>query len=129
MFGRDSAQLPILDRRFLGNQVAGKSDFRKEFCRRARIDPLVLDRDASIRTAIARSAQEFLEETVVGAAKHFRVETRTTDLCLAGGVFLNVLLVRALEQRTGFNRIFVQPVAGNAGTALGALYLIAEAAC
>jgi carbamoyltransferase len=39
-------------------------------------------------------------------------------LCLAGGVFFNALLIQALE-RSG-RRVFVQPAAGNAGTALGA---------
>ncbi len=42
-------------------------------------------------------------------------------MCLAGGVALNALLVHTLEER--FSQVFVQPVAGNAGTALGsALY-------
>jgi carbamoyltransferase len=44
-------------------------------------------------------------------------------LCLAGGLFLNPLLVAALEQNTGFEQIFVQPAAGNEGTSLGAAWL------
>ena len=40
------------------------------------------------------------------------------NVCLAGGLGLNALMVRALE--TKFARVFVQPAAGNAGTALGA---------
>ena len=42
------------------------------------------------------------------------------NLCLAGGVGLNALLVSALETRSGFRHVFVQPVSGNAGTAIGA---------
>jgi carbamoyltransferase len=43
------------------------------------------------------------------------------NLCLAGGLGLNALLVSALEQRSGRENVFVQPVAGNAGTAIGAV--------
>ncbi len=39
-------------------------------------------------------------------------------VCLAGGLGLNALLVASLEQK--YNHVFVQPAAGNAGTALGA---------
>jgi len=48
-------------------------------------------------------------------------------LCLAGGVFLNTQLVRALEDRSGYRGVFVCPVAGNAGTAVGAGYLAERA--
>jgi carbamoyltransferase len=39
-------------------------------------------------------------------------------VCIAGGLAMNALLVQSLEAR--FENVFVQPVAGNAGTALGA---------
>jgi carbamoyltransferase len=41
-------------------------------------------------------------------------------VCLAGGVAFNVLLVEALERSGRFDGVFVQPAAGNSGTALGA---------
>ena len=44
------------------------------------------------------------------------------NLCLAGGLFYNALLVAALERSGSWKNVFVQPVAGNAGTALGAVY-------
>src|SRR2546429_30321 len=44
-------------------------------------------------------------------------------LCVAGGLFLNVFLVRALETRSSFKQVYVQPVAGNSGTAVGAALL------
>jgi carbamoyltransferase len=43
------------------------------------------------------------------------------NLCLAGGLGLNALLVSALENRSGFQNVFVQPASGNAGTAIGAV--------
>jgi carbamoyltransferase len=42
------------------------------------------------------------------------------NVCVAGGLALNALLIRALE--TKFSKVFVQPAAGNAGTALGAAF-------
>jgi carbamoyltransferase len=43
------------------------------------------------------------------------------NLCLAGGLGLNALLVSALENGSGYQNVFVQPVSGNAGTAIGAV--------
>src|SRR5262249_26072883 len=43
------------------------------------------------------------------------------NLCLAGGLGLNALLVSALERQSGCENVFVQPAAGNAGTAIGAV--------
>ena len=42
------------------------------------------------------------------------------NLCVAGGLFYNALLVSALERSGTWENVFVQPVAGNAGAALGA---------
>ena len=39
-------------------------------------------------------------------------------VCIAGGLAMNVFLISALEK--SFSKVFVQPVAGNAGTSLGA---------
>ena len=44
------------------------------------------------------------------------------NLCLAGGLFFNALLVAALERSGNFKNVFVQPASGNAGTALGAAF-------
>ena len=35
------------------------------------------------------------------------------SLCLAGGLFLNPLIVSEAEKRTGFEKTYVQPAAGN----------------
>jgi carbamoyltransferase len=52
-----------------------------------------------------------------------RQQSGAKFLCLAGGLFLNPLIVRAVEKNTGFEQVFVQPAAGNEGTALGAAWL------
>ncbi|MBI5085102.1 MAG: carbamoyltransferase [Acidobacteria bacterium] len=44
------------------------------------------------------------------------------NLCLAGGLALNSLLVASLERSGKWRNVFVQPAAGNSGTALGAAW-------
>lgn len=69
---------------------------------------------------IAHSLQAVLESTVSELARWLRNETDSENLCLAGGVALNCVLNGRLERQRIFERIFVQPAAGDAGTALGA---------
>lgn len=123
LFTRDSNALPKLNLRFFREGRAGGWRFSTEFYRMLGVPEFSPPREASLRAVIACSAQDFLEETVLDLTEHYRKRTGTTHLCVAGGVFLNVLLVRALEKGTGFAKVFVQPVAGNPGTALGAAYL------
>lgn len=69
---------------------------------------------------IAHSLQKVLEETVLKLV-HWLYETTGEDnLCLAGGVALNCVLNAAIRDRGPFKNIWVQPAAGDAGTALGA---------
>jgi carbamoyltransferase len=69
---------------------------------------------------IAASLQVVLEETVLELARWLHEETQEEDLCLAGGVALNCVLNARLRDHGPFRRIWVQPAAGDAGTALGA---------
>ena len=68
---------------------------------------------------IAASLQVVLEETVLELARWLHEETQEDDLCLAGGVALNCVLNARLRDHGPFRRIWVQPAAGDAGTALG----------
>lgn len=69
---------------------------------------------------IAHSLQVALEETVLELASWLHTLTNTENLCLAGGVALNCVMNARLRDRGPFKRIWVQPAAGDAGTALGA---------
>lgn len=72
---------------------------------------------------IAASVQSSLEAAVLGLAQRARKETGAPDLCLAGGVALNCVANRRVAREAGFERVFVQPAAGDAGGALGAALL------
>lgn len=69
---------------------------------------------------IACSLQKVLEETVLELAGWLHRTTGEKNLCLAGGVALNCVLNAVLRDRGPFDNIWVQPAAGDAGTALGA---------
>lgn len=64
---------------------------------------------------VAASLQAAVEKIVL------RLAGTGENLCLGGGVFLNSLLVEALERSGQYQNVYVQPAAGNAGTAFGAL--------
>jgi carbamoyltransferase len=123
LFRSDAHGLPVLDRRYFAAGIDERGAFSPQFFREMKLNKEKIRADAGIRAAIARSAQLFLEESVLEIAHHYQAQTGADSLCVAGGVFLNVLLVRALEKRSTFNNVYVQPVAGNAGTALGAAFL------
>ena len=72
---------------------------------------------------IAASVQQVLEEAVLGLARHAREITGMRDLCLAGGVALNCVANSRLLRERIFDRIWIQPAAGDAGGALGAALL------
>jgi carbamoyltransferase len=69
---------------------------------------------------IARSIQVVTEEVMLRLARHTRELTGLPNLCLAGGVALNCVANGKLLNSQIFDRIWIQPAAGDAGGALGA---------
>jgi carbamoyltransferase len=69
---------------------------------------------------MAASLQALLEEVVLDLLRHLAAATGLTDLCLAGGVALNCTMNGKILAETPFKRVYIQPAAYDAGTALGA---------
>ncbi|WP_423193803.1 carbamoyltransferase [Cupriavidus sp. H18C2] len=69
---------------------------------------------------IARSLQQVLEETVVGMATWLAQASGERQLAMAGGVALNCVMNARVRDQAPFDAVWVQPAAGDAGTALGA---------
>ena len=69
---------------------------------------------------IAHSLQLVLQETVLTLAEWLQKRTGLDDLCMAGGVALNCVMNAHLRDNGPFRNLWVQPAAGDAGTALGA---------
>src|SRR3989441_5727224 len=68
---------------------------------------------------LARSIQDVTEEIMFRMARHVRKQTGLKDLCLAGGVALNCVANGRILREGIFDRIWIQPAAGDAGGALG----------
>lgn len=69
---------------------------------------------------IAHSLQKVLEETVLKLVEWLYTKTDSENLCMAGGVALNCVMNAVIRDKGPFKNIWVQPAAGDAGTALGA---------
>jgi len=69
---------------------------------------------------LARSIQLVTEEVVLRLARTVQRELEVDHLCLAGGVALNCVANGRLLREAGFQDLWIQPAAGDAGGALGA---------
>jgi carbamoyltransferase len=69
---------------------------------------------------LARSVQEVTELVLDRMSRHVKTQTGANYLVLAGGVALNCVANGKLLRDIGYDDIWVQPAAGDAGGALGA---------
>jgi carbamoyltransferase len=70
--------------------------------------------------AIAASLQAVYEDAALHVLTHVQRATGATRLCLAGGCAMNSVANGKIRERTAFRDVFIQPAAGDNGTALGA---------
>lgn len=69
---------------------------------------------------LAASIQEVTEEVMLKLCRAAAAETGMRNLCLAGGVALNCVANGKLLKDGAFEKLWIQPAAGDAGGALGA---------
>jgi carbamoyltransferase len=69
---------------------------------------------------LAASVQAVTEEVVIKLARGIQKGTGLKNLCLAGGVALNCVANGKLLRENIFEKIWIQPAAGDAGGAIGA---------
>jgi carbamoyltransferase len=69
---------------------------------------------------LASSMQVVLEEIYFHVLNHLHQITKMDHLCLAGGVAYNSVANGKIQKNTPFKHVYIQPAAGDAGTALGA---------
>jgi carbamoyltransferase len=74
---------------------------------------------------LAASVQRLLEEVLLELAGWLHERTGQRNLTLAGGIALNCVANTRLHDESPFDRIWVQPASGDAGTALGAALQLA----
>lgn len=68
---------------------------------------------------LARSVQDVTEEIMMRMARHVHQQTGQKNLVLAGGCALNCVANGKILQEGPFEKIWIQPAAGDAGGALG----------
>jgi carbamoyltransferase len=76
---------------------------------------------------LAASIQAVTEDVVLRLTRSLAAETGLRNLCLAGGVALNCVANGKVLRDGCFDKIFVQPAAGDAGGALGAALAVSHA--
>lgn len=115
ILGGKEGEWPRIDRSFFDAERHGHGGFSAKFYERLGLadeSPI----PAAMKPDVAAGLQRAIEKTVLDMAGAGR------NLCLAGGLALNALLVSRIECSGNWENVFVQPAAGNAGTALGAVY-------
>jgi carbamoyltransferase len=73
---------------------------------------------------IAASMQAALEEVLAAHWSALAKTTKQKSLCLAGGVAFNCLANGKIFDRSTFERVYVQPAAGDAGLSVGAAFAV-----
>jgi carbamoyltransferase len=84
-----------------------------------------LTRPDPLHADLACSVQRVVESVLLELVGWLRARTDHENLCLAGGVALNCVANSKIHGRGGFRKVWVQPAAGDAGTALGAALALA----
>lgn len=73
---------------------------------------------------LAASMQAALEEVMISLWNTLAENTRQKSLCLAGGVAFNCVANGKIFSQTPFERVYVQPAAGDAGLSVGAAFQV-----
>jgi carbamoyltransferase len=74
--------------------------------------------------AIAASLQVVFEEAAFHVLRALHARTGSKRLCLAGGCAMNSVANGKIRSETPFEEVFIQPAAGDNGTALGAAFFV-----
>lgn len=115
ILGYKAEAWPALDRSFLDRDRLGAGGFSARFYQMLGLADGESP-DLLLQPHIASGLQKAIENCALAMAGEGE------NLCLAGGVAFNALLVRRIESSGHFKNVYVQPAAGNAGTAIGAAY-------
>ncbi|MHB1535110.1 MAG: carbamoyltransferase family protein [Acidimicrobiales bacterium] len=76
----------------------------------------ITDRDKDLAFAV----QDLIEEAALHLARSLRSASPSPYLCLSGGLALNSVMNARILAEAGFDDVYIQPAAGDAGNALGA---------
>lgn len=107
--------------RFFGHNNFEMKAYRQDFINlvgllpRQSNDPMTRDYEN-----LAAALQLLTEDLVLGVLNYAHNIAPNDNLCFAGGVALNSVINARILSQTKFKNLFIQPAAGDGGTALGA---------
>src|ERR1700684_2807372 len=113
MTWREANQTPVLGRLFSSYLEKRLGPSRKEG------EPL-----EQKHRNIAASMQAALEEVLAAHWSALAKKTKQKSVCLAGGVGFNCLANGKIFDHSTFERVYVQPAAGDAGLSVGAAFAV-----
>jgi carbamoyltransferase len=116
MTWREAGRTPVLGRIFSSHLEKRLGPARSE-------DEPLTERHYNI----AASMQAALEEVLSAYWTALAEKTKQRSLCLAGGVAFNCVANGRIFDRSPFERVYVQPAAGDAGLSVGAAFAVAHA--
>ncbi len=124
-YGQDNKEFDVI-RDFIELQPDGKIsidnrsifNYCLQLIERAKLS-LTKDQLFKLYADLAYKHQQLLEEMIIHGCKHLYEMTREKNICLAGGVFLNGVANYKILQSTPFEKIFIQPAAGDNGISIG----------
>ena len=82
------------------------------------------DEVTKLHRDVAASLQRVLEEVYLHVLNGLQERTGATNIALAGGVALNAVANGRIRPETAFDGLYVQPAAGDSGTAVGCAYYV-----
>ena len=101
--------------------LAEESMYTEELCKLLGRPPRKPESDLQqFHMDVARSVQVVLEEIMLEKTRYLHSKVPSENLCMAGGVALNVVANSRCLRDGRFKRLFVQPAAGDAGGSVGA---------
>lgn len=109
-----------VDPQILKFRVEDYSGLERILGQRRRPDTEIEERHANIAAALQKVTEDVLLDLGHALYRQYPSE----NLCIAGGVALNCLANRVLQERGPFSQIYIQPAAHDGGTAIGAAYAI-----
>jgi carbamoyltransferase len=115
--------LPQLDYSYFNRGLARQLSLSAKFYRSTGLPSDLSQLQEEQRRALASSVQAACTDVVVDLVEDLCRREGIQQVCFAGGLFQNVLLVASLERSLGRNQVFVPPAPGNAGTSFGAAAL------
>ena len=115
--------LPKLDSSYIDHDLGGHFTLSSKFYRRIGVAESKPEFNEEQKQALAATVQLICTEVVTEILDASRKELGIDQVCLAGGLFQNTLLVHSIERHLGLNQVFVPPAPGNAGSSVGAALL------